>query len=240
MALSISPARRMRVLSLAAMAAASLYVVMAFVAEPAGALADTQDVDVLVTIDATLSFTCGASSVNLGSHTLGSTSTGAVTCTPITNNSTGYSLKWVVSNGSGAAGARYGTGHLNSYIKNAANSNLPYQIKAFDPSESDGVKSTGGNLETPGTFTVASGDIRWAGRLASDSTTANAAAFGAENAKKFANVATGSVVTIATRTTQTTVTGDTEKVVFGVKSHNSAVTPATTYKTTVTLTVVNN
>lgn len=162
MSLSLSPTRRMRALSVTLISAASLYMFLALVAEPARTVAATSaDIAVDVTIPSTLALSCGVSSVSLGNLSAGSAVTGSGTCTPITNGSLGYTLKWIVSSGSGG----YGTGHLNSYIKNASTpgGRGGYQIRGMGPTAA-GTPQTFDTI-SQGCVSCATTDIRWAARL---------------------------------------------------------------------------
>jgi hypothetical protein len=237
--LYLSPARRMRVLSGAVIAASSLYMVLALVAEPTRTFAaTTANIAVDVTIPSTLAVSC-TSTVSLGNLAAGSAVTGSGTCTPITNGSLGYTLKWNITSGSGG----YGTGHLNSYIKNTSTpgGNGGYQIRAMGP-------TTGG---TPQTFTTiahgcvscAATDVRWAARLRAGSTTTGGAAmpdFGADTAQTFLNIGTGSAVSITKSSAPTAIAGDSEYIQFKAIAGSSNVNAATTYKATVIMSVVNN
>jgi hypothetical protein len=64
--------------------------------------------------------------------------------------------------------------------------------------------------------------------------------FGADSAQKFLNVGTGSAVSITKSTAPTSSGGDTEYIQFKAISGSSNVNAASTYKATVTLSVVNN
>lgn len=252
---SLSPKRRSGVLSLAAAAAATLYVVMAFVAEPAGSLAATDDqIDVDVTIASSIALDCG-SSVSLGTLAAGSSLSGSVVCQAQTNNPTGYTLKWKVPAGSGSANTcditgvnncGYGTGHLNSYRKDTTTNNgyAGYRILTFWPA----TPSHNGTLGTPATFNSVTADeqVRWAGRLEYKSTTkggSGAPDFDVDSDPKYLNVGTGAYYNITKSTTATAYNSgnyDQEYLNFRVVSNSAMVTPASTYKTRVFVTIVDN
>ncbi len=231
----------MRAVSLAAMATASLYAVMVLVAEPTRSLAADNDyLDVDVVVAGTLSIDCSTSSnvvhINGGTAIVnGDVKSGSGTCTVITNDPDGYTLKWVVSAGTGAAGARTGTGHLNSYVINGSVNNA-YKIEPFQ----------GSDVTTAAAFTAASANdkIQWGGRVRANSSTQGGASmpsFGNDGAgKQFLHVATGTAVSIAKRTSETSASGDTEHLEFRVAYGSTAFTPASTYKARVTLSVVAN
>jgi hypothetical protein len=209
---------------------------MATIAEPMRSLAATSsDMTVDVTIPGAVSISCDVA-VSLGNLSAGTTagdSSSKSRCIVITNEPLGYTLKWQMTTGSGG----YGTGHLNSYVKNPSSpgGNGGYQIRALMP-------SVGG---TPETFTsVSAADVRWAGRLRSESTTTLGAAmpdFGTDSStEKFLNVGTGSAVSITKRTSATSINGDDEYIQFKAIAGSSNVNAASVYKGTVIVSIVNN
>lgn len=241
--LSLSPARSVRVLTLAATAAASLYMGMIFVIEPMRSLAATMaSIDVDVTIPSSLALTCGggaSGTVSLGSLTAGTSRSASGSCIAITNGAAGYTLRWQMTTGSGG----FGTGHLNSYIKNASTpgGRGGYQIRAMHPTAAG----------TPQTFdTIAHGcpscaatEVRWGGRIRANSTSQGGAGmpdFGTDTAQKFLNVGTGSVVSLVKTTAPTAIAGDTEYVQFKAIAGASNVNAASTYKARVYMTIIDN
>jgi hypothetical protein len=166
-------------------------------------------------------------------------------CTPITNNSNGYTLSWIIQTGSGAPAVHanctnsatcFGTGHL---LSNNVTSGYPDVIKAFARYAS--------HVNNPGRFDsttigTASGST-WAARLRANSTTAGGGSvtWGADGATEgFLNVSTGSAVNIARRNTETSAAGDTENFLFKVVIPSSGFQPTGTYKATIRFTVTDN
>jgi hypothetical protein len=95
------------------------------------------------------------------------------------------------------------------------------------------------------TTTVGTSDSRWAARLSSTSTTNTGAGMtwgtnAGDTTDKFLNVATGSTVNIAKRSTQTLAAGDSEVVQFRAIVGSSYIQPTDTYKVTVTFTATTN
>lgn len=245
----LSPGRRSRVLSVGLAATASLYVLVVFVAEPLRSLAaTTADTVVQFTVTSGLSLTCSANSTlgsAVGTGTSGTGSMATAFCTPITNNSLGYTLSWLIQTGSGAPGVHanctntatcYGTGHL---LSNNVTSGFPDVIKAFD--------RKGSHINQPGQFdstTIGSGSgSRWAARLRANSSTTGGASvtWGADSSTEgFLNVATGSAVNVAKRTTETAAAGDTENFLFKVVIPSGSFQPTGTYKATIRFTVTDN
>lgn len=159
-------------------------------------------------------------------------STNASTCTVVTNNTLGYTLAWQILSGTGAAGSRTGTGHLNGYI--AGN-----RIKALKPAVSN----------TPEAFTNqtptanVTNDARWAARLSSTSTTTGGAGvtWGANGTNDtWLNIGTGSALNIANRGSETSPSGDVELIGFRAIINGTAIVPTDTYKATVTFTATSN
>jgi hypothetical protein len=166
-------------------------------------------------------------------------------CTPITNNSLGYTLSWIIQSGSGApaihanctsAAPCYGTGHL---LSNNVTSGYPDAILAFD--------RKGSHVNNPGQFdstTIGTGSgARWAARLRANSTTTGGGdvTWGADGSTEgFLNVATGSAVNIARRSNPTSGAGDNENFLFKVVIPSGAFKPTGTYKATVHFTVTDN
>jgi len=195
---------------------------------------------VTLTVAATITNAC-TGSINIGtitgtgdsSTTNGYDGSDAITCTVITNNSTGYTFGWSVLTGTGAAGARTGTGHMNGFT--AGN-----RIAPLKP-------TTTNTPEVFNTSTVATTDSRWAARLSSTSTTNTGAGMtwgtnAGNSTDRFLNVATGSTVNIAKRSSVTGTGGsaDLEVVMFRAIIGTNKVQPTDTYRVTVTFTAVTN
>lgn len=232
--------RRARVWTVGLAASVSLYAIVIGAAEPLRSLAAAASDDTVVslTVAATITNTCdttlsigtitgtGDSSTNNGYDTSDDT-----TCTVITNNETGYTFGWLVQTGTGAAGARTGTGHMNGFVSGN-------RISPLRPAVS-------GTPEIFNTSTISTTDARWAGRLSSNSTTATGAGMhwgtdvnGAND--RWLNVATGSTVNIAKRNSETSISGDTELIAFRAIIGTSKIQPTDTYKVTVVFTATTN
>lgn len=241
----LSPHRRIRVLTVGICASICAYVLMMMVAEPLRSLAATSSSNVVVslTVAAGISNSC-TSPVSLGTiNRTGDTSfntcaaygycaTNKTTCTISTNNSLGYTLSWLVATGTGSAGARTGTGHLNGYT--AGN-----RIKALTPSAAGTPEAFSNAIPTSNV----TNDARWAARLSSTSTTTGGAGitWGSDSTTDtWLNIGTGSAVNIANRSTQTSTSGDTENIGFRAIINGTAIVPTDTYKGTVTFTATTN
>jgi len=228
------PGRGLRVVTVGIAATVALYAMVLVLAEPfRGMAADSSsNTAVTLTVAAAISNSC-TSSVSMGTITgTGDSDSGgfnaahAATCTISTNNYTGYSLGWRVTTGTGAAGARTQTGHLNGY---KTTSNV---IRAYTPAVAG----------TPETLSVGASDSRWAARLSSTSTTPGGAiSWGSDGASDtWLNVATGSVVTISNRSTATSFAGDTQLIGFRAIIGSSKIQPTDTYKAIVVFTATTN
>ena len=238
----ISPSRAARVFTVGLAATVSLYALVLAFAEPLRSFAATssQNVVVSLTVANDISNSC-TTPVSLGTITrtgdTGTIPTGGRTtvCYVSTNNSTGYNLTWIINTGTGAAGARTGTGHLNGFV--AGNLIRPL----FNTNN-----TTPAVMDTAVADTTAGGVLnsaRWAGRLSSTSTTAagGSVTWGADGVSEtYLRVATGSAVQIANRTTPTTGTGDTQRVGFRAIIHGTAIVPTDVYKATVVFTATTN
>ncbi len=176
----------------------------------------------------------GDTSVN-GCAGTGSCATNSTTCTVETNAPAGYALSWIIQTGTGAAGARTGTGHLNGF---AAGNRIRTLFNTNN--------TTPATMDTGVADTSAGGvqnSARWAARLSSTSTTAGGGSvtWGADGASDtWLRVATGSAVNIASRGSATGVGGDEENIGFRVIIHGTAIVPNDTYRATVTLTAITN
>ena len=232
--------RRVRVWTVGIAAAFSLYAIVVCVAEPIRAMAASSQSSTVVTLTVadTLSNSCD-STINIGTITgTGDSSSNNgydtnddVTCNVVTNNLTGYTFGWQVITGTGAAGARTGTGHMNGFV--AGNRLAP--LKPSNPT----------TPEVFNTSTVSTTDSRWAARLSSNSTTATGAGmhWGTDvngAADRWLNVATGSTINIAKRTSQTTGGGDNELIAFRAIIGTSKIQPTDIYKVTVVFTATTN
>ncbi len=237
----LPPHRAIRTVTVGIAAAISLYALVLVLAEPLRSFAaeDIENVVVSVTVASDISNTC-TTPVSLGTITrTGDTGvfddTHDTHCTITTNNTTGYNLTWLISTGTGAAGARTGTGHLNGFVAgnrinplfNTNNTTPAVMDTGVAPTSAGGVQNS----------------ARWAARLSSTSTTAGGGSvtWGADGASEtYLRVATGSAVQIANRTSQTSIAGDVEKINFRAIIHGTAIVPTDTYKGTVTFTATTN
>ncbi len=230
----LSSERSTRAVTVGIAAAVGLYLVAAVIAEPMRGFASTTETAVVqVTVAAGLGLSCDASgdgtngsgeTLSLGTITF-SGDTGAysnsraVRCHISTNNVTGYTLGWRVLTGSGGSM----TGHLIN-----TNEQL---IAAF---------GTGSASNTTATWSVASNDSRWGGRVSSTSSGSDVAPmlWGTDaSSEKWARVKTGATLTIrqASVIAQSGL-GDMVRIGFraqigALKSQQSG-----NYQTTVTLT----
>jgi hypothetical protein len=164
--------------------------------------------------------------------TYGYCATNKTTCNITTNEATGYTLSWLVSTGTGSAGSRTGTGHLNGY-------NTGNRIKALTPS-TPGTPEAFSNAVPTANVT---NDARWAARLSSTSTTTGGAgiSWGSDGTTDtWLNVGTGSAVNIASRNSETTGNGDTQNIGFRAILNGSVIVPTDVYKATVTFTATSN
>lgn len=236
---TLSRQRQTRVWTVGIAATIALYGLAMVLAEPLrGFAASSQSTTVVSFVVAdTLANNCTAT-LNIGTITgTGDSAAGGdwfgdgdyTTCTVQTNNSTGYTLGWLVATGTGAAGSRTGTGHMNGYV--AGHRIAPYKPAA---------------TSVPEAFTVSTTDARWAGRLSSSGSTTNTGAglhWGADSpagTDRWLNVATGSTVNIAKRNSQTAPGGDSEKIGFRAKIGSSYLQPTDIYNVIVTFTAVTN
>ena len=240
--LSLSQGREMRVLSVGVAAVASLYLLVVFVAEPMRSLAsNTANTVVTYNVTSALSLTCSDSTIGTaaGNGTSGTGAQATASCTPITNDALGYTLSWLINTSSGTSvcsGNCDGTGHL---LSTNVTGGLSDKILAYD--------RQGSHINEPAQFdstTILSGSgSRWAARLRGNSTTTDGAsvAWGSDGATEgFLNVATGSAVNIAKRTTETDPAGDIENFLFKVVIPSGTFQPTGTYKATILFTATDN
>ena len=236
---TLSSERQLKVVTIGIAAAATLYLALALLAEPvsgflARAASATGSTVVNLTVVSTTSISC-SSSVSI------TTSTGATTgqyhgtggtyakCTVVTSNSQGYTLRWVITTGSGG----YGTGHLNSMNVTGGQ---PDKILAYKPASAG----------TPETFAAPNGanpatTSRWAARVKSASTTTGGAGknWGTDgSSENWLNVGTGAQVSLVSRATETS--GDTELIQFKAYIGSSSAQPSGTYRATVVITANDN
>jgi hypothetical protein len=238
---SLSSERQLKVVTLGVAAAACLYLVLALLAEPvsgfiARAASSTGSTVVSLTVIGTSSINCSAS-VSI------TTSTGATTgqyhgtggtyakCLVSTTNAQGYTLRWIITSGSGGTG----TGHLNS---NNVTGGVADKILAYKPASAG----------TPETFAAPNGanpntTSRWAARVKSASTTSGGAGknWGTDGSSEtWLNVGTGAQVSLIKRTTSTAGSSDTEYIQFKAYIGSNSAQPSGTYRATVILTANDN
>ncbi len=250
----LSPERRMNVLSVGFSAALCLYMLMAFVAEPARTLAATSANTVvsleiagasLLTCSPTVSITTSTGAIPTGNSTYGTGGTMA-TCIAITNSALGYTLKWQIQTGSGG----YGTGHLTSNnFSNSINGASGGAYNSGSPA-ADLVLAykvaTAGTPELWASPNVANpaSTSRWAGRVKSSSTTvagAGSVTWGTDgSSEKFLNIGTGAAVSLIKRTSPTSLAGDIEYIQFKANIGATSAQPTGTYKATVIISLLEN
>jgi hypothetical protein len=144
----------------------------------------------------------------------------ATSCTVVTGNALGYNLHWQVVTGSGGTS----TGRLISENEDV--------IEPYEPAV----------IGTPETWNVAAGSGAWGGRLSSASTTVDTVVWGTDggdSTEKWLDVSTGGLV-IANRGSQTTISGDVQKIGFRVEIGSSVTQPDGTYEATVVFTATTN
>ncbi len=240
-AYTLSTDRQFKVLTVGLTAAISLYLGLALLAEPvsgflARAASATGSTVVQLRVVGTTSIAC-SDSVSI------TTSTGATAgqyhgtggtyarCLVTTSNSAGYTLRWVITTGSGG----YGTGHLNNM---STTGGQPDRILAYKPA-SAGVPETfaAPNAANPNTTS------RWAARIKSSSTTAGGAGknWGTDNTSEtWLNVGTGAQVSLVSRNSVTTAPGDIELIQFKAYIGSASAQPSGTYRATVYITANDN
>lgn len=246
--------RRSRVVSVGIAATVSLYVLVAFVAEPLRTLgATTDDTVVQFTVTSALSVDCSTASTLGSAAGDGTSGTGALAtarCIPITNNSQGYTLSWIIQTGSGApavhanctnAAPCYGTGHL---LSNNVTSGYPDIIRSIRLGYTTN-SHWDLNARRIDNTTVPSGSgARWGARLMANSTTPDGGSvtWGADTDETmgFLAVNTGASVSIAKRTSETSAAGDIQNLLFKVFIPSGAFQPTGTYKATIRFTVTDN
>jgi hypothetical protein len=236
---TLSSERQLKVVTIGIAAAATLYLALALLAEPvsgfiARAASATGSTVVSLTVVSTTSINCSPS-VSI------TTSTGATTgqyhgtggtyakCTVVTSNSQGYTLRWIITTGSGG----YGTGHLNNMNLSGGQ---PDKILAYKPATANTPETFAApNTANPNTTS------RWAARVKSASTTAGGAGknWGTDGSSEtWLNVGTGSQVSLVSRTSETT--GDTELIQFKAYIGSNSAQPSGTYRATVIITANDN
>lgn len=173
--------------------------------------ANNDPVTVNVGVNATISIGCTAT-VTMGA--IGGTGQSALTtntstCNIKTNNSTGYKLEWV-------------SGDL--HMHQSANAIDPY---------------TPAVANTPETWSLTDNTTsEWGGHLDSTSTTPDTGVWGAADTYaggKWLNVAV-SAKQLMSRSTETTSSGDNEKIIFGAEIGSLKSQPTGAYTVTVTMT----
>jgi hypothetical protein len=235
---SLSPERRIRVLTVGFAAAVSLFFLTVLVAEPMRGFAqDSETTVVSVTLASAIGLACDGNvdgtagsgeTLNLGTITFtGDTgaydASRAARCHVKTNNTTGYTLGWRVATGSGGTQ----TGHLISQFEDI--------IQAF------GTGSASNYTKTWELNPVANtNDSRWGGRVSSTSSGSDVAPmqWGTDaSSEKWARVKTGSTLTIRQSTVPSqSGFGDLIRIGFRAQVGATKVQPTGTYKATVTFT----
>lgn len=234
---TLSPERRIRVLTVGLAAAVSLLLLTILVAEPMRTFADDEDVVVSVALASAIGLACDANqddipgsgeTLNLGTITY-TGDTGAyddaraAKCRITTNSTTGYTLGWRVYTGSGG----FSTGHLINQFEDT--------IAAFGTGSAFLYTKTW-ELNPDGL----TNDSRWGGRVSSTSSGSdvNPLDWGTDaSSEKWARVSTGSTTTIRQSTTSTqTGSGDLIKIGFRAEVGATKIQPSGTYKATVTFT----
>lgn len=168
------------------------------------------------TISSFLSIAC-TDNVDLGTIPGTGQGNGSATCTVITDAEAGYTLSWIVSTGSGGSN----TGHMISQLEDV--------IQAYTPA----------GAGVPETWSVASNDARWGGRLSSTSTDTDAK-WGVDSmSEKWLNVGTGSY-TVVERQSRTGVGGSSEILQFRTEVGSSKLQTSGTYSATAVVTVTAN
>lgn len=230
----LPPGRTSRAISVGFAATVGLYLMAAVVAEPMRGFASAVESAVIqVSVAAGIGLSCDANGDNrhgsgetlsLGTITFtGDTGvyndSRAVRCRVVTNNITGYTLGWRVLTGSGGTQ----TGHMISQFEDI--------IPAF---------GTGSASNTTATWSVATNDARWGGRVSSTSSGSDVAPmlWGTDAAsEKWARVKTGATLTIRQSTTQSQGgSGDLIKIGFRAQIGALKAQPTGTYQATVTFT----
>lgn len=246
MRLPLSHSRIAKGVSLGVVSTVSLYALTLAFAEPIRSFAaqSSQSVVVSLTVANDISNSC-TTPVSLGTITrTGDTGlydgSKKTTCTVSTNNATGYNLTWIINTGTGAAGARTGTGHLNGFTAGNRIQPINNNGGTYNAPTTPAEMSTSNPPSTAGGVQNAA---RWAGRLSSTSTTTGGGAvtWGADGASEtYLRVSTGSTVQIANRATATTASGDLQNIGFRAIIHGTAIVPTDTYKATVVFTATTN
>lgn len=137
--------------------------------------------------------------------------TNAATWNIKTNNSAGYSLAWQAS----AAAMTSGTDTIAAYTPASAN--------------------------VPEVWSVAGSDSEWGAHVGAASTSVNTSAWGIADtyaAGKWLNINNATPLTIATRSSATSIPGDDEIIYFGSEVGSSKLQPTGTYAVDVTMTAV--
>ncbi len=240
-AYTLSTDRQYKVLTLGVTVAVSLYLALALLAEPvSGFLARASSATGTTVVSLTM---VGTTSISCSNSVSITTSTGATAgqyhgtggtyarCLVVTSNSAGYTLRWIITTGSGG----YGTGHLNNM---SVTGGQPDRILAYK------VASAG----TPETFAAPNAanpntTSRWAARIKSSSTTAGGAGknWGTDGSSEtWLNVGTGAQVSLVKRNSVTTAPGDIELIQFKAYIGSSSAQPSGTYRATVFITANDN
>lgn len=163
------------------------------------------------TLVSTLSMTC-AGPVSMGTIVFSGQATGSGTCVVTTDNEAGYSLVWQITTGSGGTNTGYLISHRDI-------------IAPLHPTVAG----------TPQTWSVASNDARWGGRLSSRSDDIDSKWGTDGSSDKWLNVGTGSY-TVVSRSSRTATTGSTEIVQYRTEIGATKSQPNGTYQATIVYT----
>lgn len=245
----ISAERASRALSVGAAATVALYLVAVLVAEPLRSFAASDtDGKVSVTVTATAStLECNdadgdsnSDNENLRLHSSGITQggdTGTVStardihCTVTSNNSSGYTLSWQVTTGSGGTS----TGYMISQNEDT--------IAPFRYNNSNDAQTT------PVAWSIDATDSEWGARLADASAKRsedhasvdiNDSAWSTDGNDKWARVASGTSVAFASSTSDSAQAGDVHLINFRAAIGASKVQPTGTYEVEVDFTTAND
>lgn len=197
------------VISIGVLVSFLAYNILFFNTVSAAVASDTATVN--LSVGTTISIT-SPSDVTMGAITgtgQSALTTNSATWNVKTNNSAGYSLAWQASAATMASGAD--------------------TIAAYTPAVAD----------TAEVWSVGASASEWGGHLGSASTTVNTTTWGAADTYgggKWLNVKNTAAFTIATRSTETSASGDDEIVYFGAEVGSTATQPTGTYTVDVTMT----
>ncbi len=246
----LSPERIMRILTTGIAATVALYLVAVLVVEPARGFAATDtNGKVSVTVTATASIlSCGDENSDSNGDNenlaLGSIGVGGdvgqyntardIHCNVKSNNTTGYTLNWQVTTGTGGTSTGY---MINQYEDKI----LPFRYNNSNDAQTTTVTWSGN---------VSATDAEWGARLSSTSDVfsennaavdINSTEWGTDAAsEKWARVASGSSIAFASATTPTSDAGDNHYVGFRVEIGSSRLQPSGNYQVEVDFTTAND